>query len=276
MFHYIQILTLLVGCSLYAAAAPKLELKLKPGEEKDFVIHPKLKMRFCRIPAGQAILGAPDSEKLRTKDQKEHSFTTPGFWLGKFEVMQGEWESVMGMNPCSFAKTGENKMLVANMDTSQFPVESVSWDDCQIFIKKCKLAGFEIRLPHEDEWEYAYRGAKGNKQAFYWGNELNGDKANHRGERPYGTKIKGNTLERSCHVGTYSKQAPHPWGLCDMSGNVAEWCDNLYPGSKYRVFRGGSWSDEGKFCRGAIRFRNTPDDRSKFIGFRLALIPESK
>ncbi|MEZ6141431.1 MAG: formylglycine-generating enzyme family protein [Zavarzinella sp.] len=246
------------------------------GEVRIFSIHPKLKMKFCWIPAGEAMLGSPESEKERHENEKEHRFTTKGFWLGKYEVMQGEWEGVMGNNPSRFSKIGNGKSTVAGLNTSRFPVENVSWNDCQEFLKKCNLQGYAIRLPHEDEWEYAYRGGKGNKQAFYWGNELKGDKANSIGEIPYGTEDTGAFLQRPSDVGSYETVAPHPWGLCDMSGNVWEWCDNFYEDGAVLVMRGGCWRNIGGDCRGARRHSQSSDNRGHGLGFRVALIPLSK
>jgi formylglycine-generating enzyme required for sulfatase activity len=150
----------------------------KPGEERDFEVAPKVKMRFCWVPPGKAALGSPTTEKGRELfglSEKEHEFTTKGFWLGKFEVMQGEWTSTMGSNPSAFAATGsqaEYREKVKGMDTSRFPVEQVSWENCQKFIDKSnahmnKKTG-RFALPREDEWEYACRGGKGNGRAFYW------------------------------------------------------------------------------------------------------------
>ena len=233
----------------------------KPGEERDFEIAKGVRMTFCWVPAGKAPLGSPAGEKDRGYDEEKHEFSTKGFWLGKYEVQQSEWEGVMGDNPSNFK--GAN-----------LPVECVSWEDCQKFIEKCGMTGLKVKLPHEDEWEYACRGGMGNWRAFYWGDVLNGDKANHDGNFPYGTTTKGEYKNQTTPVGTYKDKAPHPWGLCDMSGNVWEWCENLYTikGSG-RVIRGGSWFDNAKDCRSALRYGRGPAGRFNFIGFRLALVP---
>ena len=128
------------------------------------------------------------------------------------------------------------------------------------------------RWPHEDEWEYAYRGGRGNERAFYWGDTLNGDKANHDGKHPYGTEPKGEYLERTTAVGSYEDKSKHPWGLCDMSGIVYEWCDNLYTSEHLsRAVRGGSWLNFGRSCRGAFCYRYVPSNALDFLGFRLLL-----
>jgi formylglycine-generating enzyme required for sulfatase activity len=110
----------------------------------------------------------------------------------------------------------------------------VSWNECQEYIKKLNsevvpsklTAAFggqgKFKLPHEDEWEYACRGGLGNGRAFHWGDQLNGDKANCDGNYPYGTTTNGEYKQKTTPVGSYERVAPHPWGLCDMHGNVWE------------------------------------------------------
>ena len=162
----------------------------------------------------------------------------------------------------------------------KLPVNDVSWDDCQKFINSCEVKGLKVKLPHEDEWEYACRGGLGNKRHFYWGDtlnndSLNGDKANCNGDYPFGTTSKGSFLDKTTVVGTYETKAKHPWGLCDMSGNVREWCENL--SSKEgtdRVLRGGSYSDDAVLCRSASRSQATPDFVFGLNGFRVCLTAE--
>ena len=167
-------------------------------------------------------------------------------------------------------------------NTSKFPVENVSWDDIQPFLKKVndrpgagKAFGKAGRfvLPTEDEWEYACRGGKGNKQAFYWGDVLNGTEANCLGSRsPYGTTT-GEYLQRTCAVDftNSGKYELHPWGLCQMHGNVHEWCEDKYRQSEERrVARGGSWINYAWRCRAANRYWNATAGRFDYIGFRVA------
>jgi formylglycine-generating enzyme required for sulfatase activity len=259
----------------HAAPIPK---EPKAVEEREFEIASGVKMKFCWIPAGKATLGSPKEEKERDDSEKEHEYVTKGFWLGKYPVTQAEWKAVMGDNPSFFDGKKENK--AKGIDTSRFPVESVSWEDCQKFLENLnnrteveKVFGKagQFVLPHEDQWEYACRGGKGNKQAFYFGNELNGTQANCYGDFPYGTDKKGNYKGRATEVGSYAKDWPHPWGLCDMHGNVWQWCNNNYDQSNDRMLRGGSWEISAGGCRSAYRFRRLPDYRNFFIGFRVCL-----
>ncbi len=247
-----------------------------PGEEREFKIHPRTTMKFCWIPAGEAQLGSPKEEQgyitktfyhgkrpLWLDNEKESVrgiHKSNGFWLGKYPVTQAQWKDVVGNNPSNF--NGDN-----------LPVESVSWNKCQNFIKLCSISGIKLQLPHEDQWEYACRGGKGNKQPFYWGGVLNGDKANCDGNFPCGTDKQGAYPGETTEVGSYEKITPHPWNLCDMNGNVWEWCSNMweYDGEDYRVVRGGGWLGSSWVCRSASRGRNQPSDHYDFIGFRLAI-----
>ncbi len=276
---------------LFAAPVPP---GLKPGNTREYTIAAGVKMVFCWIPPGTAQLGSPKAEQdYQTKtlfegkrptwldgenESARGQFTSKGFWLGKYEVTQGEWVAVMnGPNPSDFNGLKENTSK--GMVTIRFPVENVSWDDCQGFLKVLNERGGaagvfggagRFVLPHEDEWEYACRGGKGNGRAFYWGDTLNGTEANSHGNFPYDGATKGPYLERTAEVGSYESKSPHPWGLCDMTGNVWEWCENKYEQSEdRRVLRGGSWINYAGFCRVAYRVNFTPDNRDNIHGFRV-------
>ena len=265
--------------------AKKTTPELKPGEEREFEIAPGVKMVFCWVPPGTAQLGSPREEQdYLTKafndgkrpdwldDENESTrgnFTTKGFWLGKYEVTQTEWAAVMtGTDiaaPSYFDGKKDNK--AKGMNTARFPVENVRWIDAVEFCNRAsqhagrqarytKLPGGTwdvaagangFRLPHEDEWEYACRGGKGNRQPFHFGAVLDGRQANCDAKNfPYGIAPPGEYLERTEVVGKYATVAPHPWGLCDMHGNVHEWCENKYKQSEdRRVRRGGSWTSPG-------------------------------
>ena len=236
----------------------------KPGEERDFEIYTGVKMTFCWIPPGKAILGSPASEEGRFKDEVEHEFNCKGFWLGKYEVTQAEWTAVIGSNPSYFDGMKDSK--AKGLDTTRYPVETVSWDDCQKFLEKVnqpsKKPFRKIALPHEDEWEYACRGGKGNQQPYYWGKAITAQEAN--------TSMA--KLDRTAIVGSYAKAAPHPWGLCDMTGNVFEWCENRYSSdSQLRILRGGSWFYDPESCRAAFRNGFVPGFRFYDVGFRVVL-----
>jgi formylglycine-generating enzyme required for sulfatase activity len=264
---------------------PKVEAKTPPpGDVAEVEIGQGVKMKFCWVPPGKATLGSPGTEKERGTDEIEHEFTTKGFWLGKFDVTQREWLTVMGgQNPSSFVPAYASIKAASIIDTSRFPVENVSWYDCQEFLKKlndsvqvpARLGKGKFALPHEDEWEYACRGGKGNKTAFYFGSELNGKQANCDGNSPYGIATKGPYLKQTSEVGSDEKMAPHPWGLCDMQGNVWQWCANTRSGWD-RALRGGSWLHEARLCRAAYHYVYYPDNKTPFVGFRLARVPSEQ
>ena len=190
-----------------------------------------------------------------------HSVRLSDYSIGKCEVTQEEWIAVMGNNP-SYYK-GDNK-----------PVEQVSWNDCQEFIKKLnELTGLQFRLPTEAEWEYAARAGNKSQGYKYSGSNTIGNVAWYR----------KNSEKNTHQVGT---KAPNELGIYDMTGNVCEWCNDWYNSSyyssspatnptgpttgSYRVKRGGSWLSSAQDCRVSYRSIDYPDYRDNGIGFRLA------
>ena len=174
---------------------------------------------------------------------------------------------------------------VSDADLNRFPVEQVSWDDVQEFLKKLnereKGKGWTYRLPKEAEWEYACRGAATSKEEcsfdFYFAkgtNDLSGNQANFHAEFPAGNGKKGEFLNRPTMVGQYP---PNKLGLYDMHGNVWQWCEDLYPDKgSVRVFRGGSWRIVGQFCRAAAHGGGATSSRSNALGVRLARVLAGK
>ena len=193
----------------------------------------------------------------------EHSVTLSGYYIGRCEVTQELWKAVMGSNPSRF-KGAQN------------PVESVSWDDCQDFIKKLnRLTGMTFRLPTEAEWEYAARGGNKSLHYKYSGSDNIDDVAWYY-----------NNSGSSTHaVGT---RTANELGIYDMSGNVWEWCSDRY-GKKYsagaqtnpqgpssgsrRVLRGGSWDCHAGYCRVSNRLNGDPGYGGRGNGLRLVLVP---
>jgi formylglycine-generating enzyme required for sulfatase activity len=162
-----------------------------------------------------------------------------------------------------------------------FPIESVSWNDVQEFIRKLnekeRGRGYLYRLPTEAEWEFACRGGATSEDEcsyhFYFDqstNDLSSQQANFDGNYPFGKAPKGNYLMRPTRVGAWP---PNKLGLCEMHGNMWQWCANVYGGGSARVSRGGGWRVSGTDCRAAVRFWNPPSYRSLDLGFRLARVP---
>ncbi len=240
----------------------------RPADEcKTIALPGGAEMELVWCPPGEFMMGSQTGEEGRFDNEAQHRVQlTDGFWMGKHPVTQLQWQSVMGSNPSKFR--GDD-----------LPVETVSWDDCQDFVARVNAAlGCGARLPTEAEWEYACRA--GTTTAYSWGNALNGDMANCNGTHPCGTAGKGTYLAETTSVGKYGA---NPWGLCDMHGNVWEWCADWfdeYPtgsmadpkgpasGDK-RVLRGGGWDNYAQYCRSAYRDCDVPSCRYGGYGFRL-------
>ena len=234
-----------------------------------------LGMEFVLVPKGKSWVGG-GKDKLGDKEVE----IPADFYLGKYEVTQEEWEKIMGENPSFFSRTGEGKDAVKDItdaDLKRFPVDNVSWDNCQLFVAKLnrleKETGWVYRLPKKAEWEYACRGG-GGRPALEYGfdyyldqptNAVLPDQANFKS----GVKV----LNRTCMVGSYK---PNRLGLYDMHGNVWEWCHDevIDKGISKRLPLGGSWSDES--FNGKASFRRTPHSpsaRHNTQGLRLARVP---
>ncbi|MBN9122321.1 MAG: SUMF1/EgtB/PvdO family nonheme iron enzyme [Planctomycetes bacterium] len=228
---------------------PSFSAAPQPGETRSVEMAPGVVMAFCWVPAGECRLGSPHNEQdyltkalfegkrpnwLDAEAEARHRrMSTSGFWMGKYEVTQSEWAAVMK----GTALEAPSFFRPEGTDASRLPVESVSWNDCTEFLKRASAhngvqqafgRSGTFRLPHEEEWEYACRGGLGNTRPFYFGDVLNGTEANCNGDKPYGTVTQGENWQGTIQVGSYAARFPHPWGLCDMHGNVWEWCDNRY------------------------------------------------
>jgi len=235
------------------AARAMEQIKIMPATNP---VHGSLDSEMVAIPAGEFWMGSADNDEAASNNEKpRHKVMVQAFSLGKYEVTQGQWKSVMGSNPSTFQDCGEN-----------CPVERVSFNDVQKFIEKLNaLTGKTYRLPTEAEWEYACRaggvfrycgGDDPASVAWYWDNS--------RGTtHPVGEK------------------QPNSFGLQDMSGNVWEWTCSAYTGhygdggeslcaggDRSRVVRGGSWNNDPQFLRSGDRLRF--DRAGNYLGFRLA------
>ena len=226
-----------------------------------------ISIEMVRVEAGTFIMGATPEMKEPWDDEKPaHQVTlTNDYYIGKYEVTQALWKAVMGYNPSAFK--GDN-----------LPVEQVSWDDCQEFISKLNsITGKTFRLPTEAEWEYAARGGNKSRGYQYSGSNNISDVAWYKDNW-----YKDNSDNKTHAVG--SKQA-NELGIYDMSGNVWEWCQywfGSYSSSSQvnpigansgsdRVFRGGGWYNNARFCRSSCRRNDEPGFRSRGLGLRLVL-----
>ena len=226
-------------------------------------------MEFVWIRPGSFKMGSPSSElgcdgkSRHCKDEGPvHKVEiSQGFWLGKYEVTQGQWKAVMGRNPSEF------------QGDDQRPVERVSWHDVHAFIGRLNDAEGDslYRLPSEAEWEYACRAGSSAR----WAGKRLSDHAWYRTNSRYGTKAVGG-------------KSPNRWGLHDMHGNVSEWVQDWYdenyyassprvdpsgPASgSYRVLRGGHFISSAQHVRSALRYHTSPSNNNGHFGVRLVRV----
>lgn len=217
------------------------------------------------VSGGTFTMGATSEQGSDAYDNEKpaHRVTLSSYHIGKYEVTQAEWRAVMGSNPSKFK--GDN-----------LPVEQVSWNDCQEFIRKLNsITGKNFRLPTEAEWEFAARGGNNSRGYKYSGSNDIGSVAWYDDNSGYETHPVGH-------------KSPNELGLYDMSGNVWEWCQDWLgdysssfqtnptgptgptPGF-YRVYRGGCWFFSARGCRVSERFGNMPDYHFRDLGLRLVL-----
>ena len=232
-------------------------------EKKNVIPLPiqKLMDNMIRVEGGTFMMGATSEQKedAGIDEKPVHQVTLSSFSIGKYEVTQEEWEAVMGNNPSKFKGV-------------RLSVEQVSWNDCQTFIRKLnQMTGKQFRLPTEAEWEYAARGGSKSRGYKYAGGNVIGSVA----------WYDDNSGSKTHEVG---KKQPNELGLYDMGGNVWEWCQDWYgsyssssqtnpkgPSSgSSRVYRGGSWLFNARYCRVSDRYNGTPVDRYSNLGLRLA------
>jgi formylglycine-generating enzyme required for sulfatase activity len=233
----------------------------------------EIKQLISTISAAKAVLKMVDMAEIaggtfsmgdaasRYMDEKPARMVQlPTFYLSKYEVTEAEWFAVMGKYPVGSS--------ASNCPTC--PIRMVSWQDVQNFIGKLNaITGQNFRLPTEAEWEYAAKGGQSNSMRYAGSNEPG---------------ISG-WYERNADgkVHPVGQKSANEFGLFDMTGNVREWCSDLYHEKAYdknsnaqfekstqRVFRGGSWDDEAEYCRNAVRARESPHYRDERTGFRLA------
>ncbi|MEP0873116.1 SUMF1/EgtB/PvdO family nonheme iron enzyme [Trichocoleus desertorum AS-A10] len=232
------------------------------------------------IPAGTFVVGSPADEPGRSDNEgSQHEVNVPTFFMGRYSVTQAQWQFVAGLPSVS-------KELDPDPSTfkgEQRPVEQVSWYDAVEFC--ARLASYTnrpYRLPSEAEWEYACRA--GTTTPFYFGKTLTTDLANYDGNSTYNNGPKGAFRAETTPVDHF--EIANAFGLCDMHGNVLEWCaDHWYSNyqgaptngsawlseheNSFRVLRGGSCFYDPGGCRSASRDRLLPTFRNNYLGFRV-------
>lgn len=238
--------------------------KKEEGRKRE-LIDPVTGMEFVYVQGGCYQMGDTFGEG-KDDEKPVHEVCVDDYYIGKYEVTQGEWKEIMGSNP-SYFKNGDN-----------YPVEHVSWDDTQEFIKELnKKTDKKYRLPTEAEWEYVAR--SGGKKEKWSG-------TNSKSELSMYAWCRTNSGFKTNPVG---RKKPNGLGIYDMSGNVWEWVEDVYnkeaykkhlsnnplyvKSGSYRVVRGGSWYNEPVSLRASYRGIYSPDYRSDNPGFRVARNP---
>jgi formylglycine-generating enzyme required for sulfatase activity/predicted Ser/Thr protein kinase len=252
--------------------------------DSDLVETNSTNMKMVLIPPGEFMMGSPPSEPDHKPDELQHRVRiTRPFYLGAYEVTQPEWQQVMQTTPWrgkSYVKEGAN-----------FPATYVSWADAVAFCKKLTEQerqagllpeGWEYRLPTEAEWEYACRAGTITAYSF-------GDAESRLGDYGWYGAVQGNgNAKGEDYAHAVGQKKPNPWGLCDMHGNVWEWCADWYDAGYYamspvedpkgpsaitsQVYRGASWHGGAKLCRSAARYESVPGILGYALGFRVAAV----
>jgi len=247
-----------------------------------------LELVWC--PPGKFKMGSPGSEKNRLANENQVEVTlTGGFWLGKYEVTQEEWQQVMGTVPW------KSEFLEYVNQGPNFPAMHVTWNDAVAFCRKLTNqergagrlpADWEFTLPTEAQWEYACRA--GTTTTFSFGDDETklGQYGWFRDTRRRRRSVLPDWNPQSDEwAQLVGRRKPNAWGLYDMHGNVYEWCRDVYSVKLHggddpevtknkdwgRVVRGGSWFNLASSCSSAAREQFNPRTESNTIGFRVSL-----
>jgi formylglycine-generating enzyme required for sulfatase activity len=270
---------------------PKVNINRSAGQNPCFdeLLGEGLRLRMMQISGGTFEMGSPKDELDNYEDESpQHEVSVETFFMGKHPVTQSQWRFVAGLEQVSRA---------LEPDPSHFkgddrPVEKVSWEEAVEFCDRLsRHTNKQYHLPSEAQWEYACRA--GTTTPFHFGNTITTDLANYRGTDKrelnwsgfYGDSPKGEYRETTTPVDYFD--LANAFGLCDMHGNVWEWCSDHWhdnyesaptDGGAWltdnetanRVLRGGSWLINPRYCRSASRDDYLPGDRSSSFGFRVS------
>jgi len=262
----------------------KIEIIKTDKQGRQFVerIGDKVNLEMVYVPKGDFMMGGTKDDKhTRRNEHPQHPVDVPAFLMGKYPITQAQYEAVMGTNPSHFK---------ANPDSPSRPVENVSWEDAQEFCRKLsELTDREYHLPSEAQWEYACRA--GTTTPYQFGETISTKVANYNGDEDeiYGCGERGENRGETTAVDYF--EVANEFGLCDMHGNVMEWCEDDYWDNNYkgaptdgsawiearskesietrRILRGGSWLYMYDSCRSAYRTVNNLDNRNNANGFRV-------
>jgi formylglycine-generating enzyme required for sulfatase activity len=237
---------------------------------------PTIRLEMILVTGGRFLMGSPDDEpERRESESPQHWVTVPSFFMSRYPITQAQYEAIMGKNPSRFK--GDDR-----------PVENVSWHEATAFCDHlAQQSDRPYRLPTEAEWEYACRA--GTTTPFYFGSTITPELANYDGNYTYNDGIKGEYRETTTPVDLFG--IANRFGLCDMHGNVCEWCQDHWhdsyegaplDGSAWidqeaseeapRVLRGGSWCSYPRVCRSATRDFYDAGVRDLDVGFRVVCV----
>ena len=242
-------------------------------------------LEMVAIPPGSFVMGSPEDEpKRESREGPQHRVQVPGFYVGRYPVTQQQWKFVAGLSRVQH----ELDANPSHFKGATRPVESVSWLDAVEFCARLSVyTGREYRLPSEAEWEYACRA--NTTTPFHFGETLSPELANYNCSRTYNNGPRDDSPDETSRVGQFG--VANAFGLCDMHGNIFEWCLDHYHSSyrgaptdggawideeakenESRILRGGSWGDVPRFCRSAFRDNNDPRGSYSDIGFRVVSV----
>ena len=240
-----------------------------------------VRLEMVLIEGGQFMMGSPEQEEgHQSTESPQQSVNVPTFFMGRYPITQKQWRALL-----QNSSTDLDPNPSSHKNKDDHPVEQVSWDDASEY---CSLLSAktdrQYRLPSEAEWEYACRA--GTTTPFYLGETLTDQVANFNASSVYGKGESGEYKEATTSINEFD--APNEWGLCDMHGNVLEWCADHWhenydgaptdgspwvkPESRHRVLRGGSWLGDPAYCRSASRINATRGARDDYIGFRVVCV----
>ncbi|MFM5945540.1 MAG: formylglycine-generating enzyme family protein, partial [Dolichospermum sp.] len=223
------------------------------------------------------LMGSPEDEKeSRDRERPQHEVTVPSFSMGKYPVTQKQWRAVAALEKVNIDLKSDPSYFKGN----NRPVECVSWSHAQEFCARIsQIENKTYRLPTEAQWEYACRA--GTTTPFYCGETISTDIANYDGYYAYGDGITGVYQGETTKVGSFKA---NEFRLCDMHGNVWEWCQDDWhenyinapdDGSAWisltnrKVLRGGSWFSHADYCRSASRNWDNAKFNYNNFGFRV-------
>ena len=274
------------------------------GESRPLTLPGGVEMEMIYVAPGSFMMGSPESEEGRFDNESQHRVTlTKGYWIGKYPVTQSQWKALVSANGVSFeegeptpyfSREGGGSDCVSGMDTSDFPMESVSWNDCDALVKALNRNATDGRtysLPTEAQWEFAARGGTKSRGYIYsGGNDMDAlgwyyENSGLRRLSDGDWKIETLSSNKCRTHSVREKDVGNELGIVGMSGNVLEWCLDWYDKDYYaksptedpcntasggfRVLRGGSWFHDARNCRSAFRSGYYPGYRINIFGFRL-------